>query len=572
MDPIAWTIESETHDYIVSDFSRRISEYDIEDVTKNPALRERLLLQTVRDLFAHFGQTWLGKYAPPRSPAPHPTEDEQVITTAINELASRTKYLTFHLFDPLSHKRLGITSVQSKHSTAELETLYDTVESLYIGLERYQPSLKTLVASINELHKARPARHIAFLLGERSPVDCTWPFIPFPSTQCEYAFATNPILQLWKSGRHADVSVETLGGAINQESSGFTADEFVAALSDILTLTPNVADAASMALSLFLWETSVTIMPYYFRGASLTMPSFTRDDAQAALRGRTFVAISCTAKEGGLSPAELTTLDSVLRGLASAIAFCGIELTRRRLSHVFIPIALNHEIGNAMWIVSGRTAALAKYSKKTAFKDALNDIVAEMAYIACTQGDIITNADLTQPLITRETGPETDSAWPEVFRVMMLRDNPPMETVTLVIAAAAKSTEISFATERCMQTLRAAQWPPALQLSRFRLRQILSNLVRNALKKGASEINIHLSPFNANPTYVCIAVQDNGDEYYPEPTDDLSRGYGHLLIDRLVNALGGEARFDRPSQHSKGASKTFSVILPLQSPWRLDVP
>jgi two-component system OmpR family sensor kinase len=106
-----------------------------------------------------------------------------------------------------------------------------------------------------------------------------------------------------------------------------------------------------------------------------------------------------------------------------------------------------------------------------------------------------------------------------------------------------------------------------------RVRQIIRNLVSNAIKHGGQSVDVYLETANGEAN---ITVSDNGDGLSPEIEDRLfdrfvhdgnetllmgSVGLGLSIARSLAQTMGGEIRFVRA-----GGWTNFEVSLPLTDP------
>jgi two-component system sensor histidine kinase BaeS len=119
--------------------------------------------------------------------------------------------------------------------------------------------------------------------------------------------------------------------------------------------------------------------------------------------------------------------------------------------------------------------------------------------------------------------------------------------------------------------------PVAIESDPHRIRQVVSNLVQNALRVTSSGGTIHVSA-RSEASAVVIEVSDTGPGIEP---DDLPHvfersylwraskgvrpvgtGLGLAIVRELVTALGGRVTVDSVS----GQGSTFRIVLPARAP------
>ena len=144
----------------------------------------------------------------------------------------------------------------------------------------------------------------------------------------------------------------------------------------------------------------------------------------------------------------------------------------------------------------------------------------------------------------------------------------------------------------CALTTRIAPALPTVRLDAEQLRQVLINLIRNAVQamSGQGEVVVSIAPQwgkrgeptgASSPEWVVITVADSGPGISPEvrqnlfvpfvTTKERGSGLGLAISQRIVEEMEGRIEVDsRP-----GHGSTFSVFLPVESreahPKTLDV-
>jgi hypothetical protein len=355
-------------------------------------------------------------------------------------------------------------------------------------------------------------------------------------------------------------------------AKGLAAAAGVDLLGESQTISP--VEASEIARSFYIWERTIGILPYFFRGVALCTPAFSAVREVASRKAPTFVAISCTLAPD-LSGTDLasirSTVDAIVRGLASATALIGSELVQSNLSYVIIPKFLRHEIGNTHALLAARLAELTKQCKADLpkfsnsgdlpywFSETIRLIRTEMLHIQKAHADILDSPDLTEPLDWNGIrGDGSHDIWRTVLAQLRFRGkDPSVDNVVVQLEFSGKTRSLPLRDPIPPDV----EWPPALVISVYRLRQILGNLLKNAEKARATSASVTVRGHDS-PGYVRVIVTDDGGAYIPKG----STGLGHTLIKRIIKGLVRkgyhDANFSCPSAGSKGEQKQFVLVLP----------
>jgi signal transduction histidine kinase len=578
-------IESAMQNEVASRYGRLLAGMgEIDRILDSHVERLNLLISTLKQVFHSYGHVWAGKDLDASSGPARPIDPE--LSRALSSLSKKSRYLSLHLFDSLDHQRRSITSLLAKRTvTGELGKSerftvdkYRATEALYLGLANARPPVTTLVGWIHStLSDPKSQRNFAFRLARKSDTELPdpWKNVTFPFDYTESVFASSPVLAGLLSGKAKKLESQATAAAIHQAINGSVPSEFCDELTGVIGVRPQEKQAAEIALALQIWESTIGIMPYYFRGIAWTLPEFSAFITSDTEKRPTFLAISCSTSEDGLDTAHLQLLNSVARGLASAISICSIELARSIRSKVYLPKMLEHEIGSELLGISERLEAFVEYIPAHSFeketgklRTILDSIYKEIAYVNWSYKRLLENADPDGvPKGVQES--ETREMWPDVFSQMIRRAKPAMDQVSVMIAGDESTVSLELNSPSAHEELAELPWPPPLAISRHYLRRLLVILINNARNRAnAKKIQVRISTAPRAKDYLSIAVWDDGYPYlHAEDESQIRIRFGHRIIDAIIAALRNNgfksAQFIRPKVNSSGEAKIFTLILPV---------
>jgi hypothetical protein len=265
-------------------------------------------------------------------------------------------------------------------------------------------------------------------------------------------------------------------------------------------------------------------------------------------------------------------MDGLARGFASAITLIGIELARASLPYVDIPDFMLHETGQAHMQLANRLQILVdrcnahNLSLPQWFEKDISAARDELIYIEEAQQDVLESPDPDDIPESNILGDGSDDIWHRVFSQLCFIQDPKVDNVVVHIACRGTDRMIRLR-DSLPITLR---WPPALQITAFRLRQLLTNLIKNAVDKTReqqeAQILITITDCKGAAGYVRLDVADNGDAYDAESSQVGRAKRGHRVIRRTILALRkigyADSAFHRPELGAIGKAKVFSLILP----------
>jgi hypothetical protein len=320
-----------------------------------------------------------------------------------------------------------------------------------------------------------------------------------------------------------------------------------------------------MALAFYLWEPTIKILPYYFRGYAWQLPpQYGHDNFESTVFG-----ISCSFTEQATRTASISdqieVVDSVARGLASAISFYGLQLARAAIPVIHLPQLLKHEVAQDLAILK---------EKVMGEQGCPEWLAREMRYILSRLNDVMVGPDLEtnlHPLV----GPEDASAWAELFEDMVVARPEDMKKVTLVLASQRTLVRLELSRANAIEELKEVKcWPPPPMFSRHRLRTMLANLIRNAVSAKAKAIEVRLGVGRTPAGYLALQVWDNAKKpYAPADPSTERHHFGLRIIDQIVRSMqkdksASETRFCTPPKGAKGRRKVFRLVLPISTPTR----
>jgi hypothetical protein len=573
---IEWIVHS---DLVTRYANRLLKVSNLEKLINSTELRFELLVASIKETLYPFGRVWVGREV--STAEPPSDKGHAALRDALGVLSRSSRYLSLHLFDVLEHRRPAIISVVAGGSAdggrpedGDLNTAsYVEVQDLYVGLPAGTP---TLVKWMQYSLADERARHnLALQLApdkQLAPSDF-WSQVNFPARYCQDAYAREPALKKCADGGRAGLAPEEVAAAIHRAAgewrgSPFRAEleEFAAGMCAAINVKLSAESAALITLSFYLWECSIGIMPYYFRGIAWNLPHL--EKAEGADGGMpAFLGVSCSTHEP-LGDPELDILDALTRGIASAITICGIELAQKVMSHAYIPSMLKHEVGNALTHLTNRFVQFNVAAGGRAPGDVesfLKSLQAEIGYLHWLIREIVDTPDPDREP-ARVIYHEEESMWVDIFSQMILRGKPAMDDVTLCVRAGGRKERLEL-THDNIGGLAKMKWPPPLAIDRSRMRQLLAILLSNALAcKGVERIEVHLAWDETIPGYVEVGVWDDGEPYSPQADPKQRVRYGHKLIERSVKALAKSYRrtaFELPPLGAAGTDKVFRLTLPL---------
>jgi hypothetical protein len=579
-------IESAIQSEVTSRYGARLSEVgNIEHIFDSPTRRFNLLLSALKEVFQPYGEEWVGANfdidCVPLVPL------DSYLAEALKSLSSESRYISLHLFDTLDYKRRSIVSLLASsrregRPAGEAEFTaeeYMDAEKLYLGLSETNPQIMTLVNWIHEtLLDNNSFRNFAFKLGEnrRNKLPEPWSQVEFPFDYCAQKYSESTLLSELASTKQVRITAQDAASALISASLDGSLVNFAANLERVTGVKPQPDQTSQIALAFYIWQATIGIMPYYFRGIAWSVPGLDKLTAVPSERPPTFIAISCSTYKAGLNKPHLQLLNSIARGLAGAIAICGIELARSIRAKVYLPRMLEHEIGSELVNISERLAEFVDFvprhvmdaegSRANLILDSINK---EIFYINWCYGRLLENADPDSiPKGVEEA--EQVGMWPDVFSQMILRAKPPMNKVTIKVDRGDRLATLKLGSPNIFQELASFDWPPPLMVTRYYLRRMLVILISNAINKGgAVEIEIRLSTRTAPQGYITISVWDDGERpYLGEEKESVVRPkFGHRIIRGIIAALKiyefPAADFILPKDNAVGPDKVFKLILPL---------
>jgi len=575
-------IESAMQSEVTSRYGRLLARIgEIEHILDSHSERLNLLVSTLKQVFRPYGHVWAGANLDRSEAATETTNSD--LSNALESLSEKSRYLSLHLFDSLDHERRSIVSLLAKRIvTGQLGEAarftvdrYEETELVYLGLAKADPPVTTLVGWIHRsLSKENSHRNFAFRLG--GPVDLLpvpWRQVDYPFEYCDRAFSSVPELASVVSSGEVRLQPESAASAIHKAIDERYPKGFREGLSEATGVLPSKSESAEIALALHIWQTTIGILPYYFRGVAWTLPDFSARITPAVEKGPTFLAISCSTHQNGLDTSHLQLLNSIARGLASGISICGIELARNIRSRVYLPKMLEHEIGSQLLNISERLEEFIEYIPPTETEEGtpkaiLDSIDKEISFINWSYTRLLENAD-PDGIPTGVVEPETAEMWADVFSQMIRRAKPAMDQVSLIVETGKVSASLRLDSPDIHQKLLTFSWPPPLAISQHYFRRILVILINNAkTRAGASEIEVRLTRVAAPDGYITLAVWDNGGPYVEkENQSELRIRFGHRIVDGIIAALKNNdfnhAAFIRPKPNASGKHKIFKMTLPL---------
>jgi hypothetical protein len=573
---IEWIVHSD----LVTKYANRLMKVsNLEKLINSTELRFELLAASIKETLYPFGHVWVGREV---STAEPPTDKEHTeLREALKVLSRSSRYLSLHLFDVLEHRRPAIISVVADGSAdgerLEGTTLntesYVEVQDLYVGLPAETP---TLVKWIQYSLANESARHnLALRLGPNKEADLSdfWSQVKFPARYCQSVYAREPALKKCADGERAGLAPEEVAAAIHHAAVGWREspfreelEEFATGMCAAINVNLSTENAALITLSFYLWECSIGIMPYYFRGIAWNLPHLEKaEEADAGMPA--FLGVSCSSRKP-LGGRELDILDALTRGIASAITICGIKLAQMVMSHAYIPSMLKHEVGNALTHLTNRLVQFNSSADARAPGDVepfLKSLQAEIGYLHWLIREIVDTPDPDREP-ARVIYHEEEAMWVDLFSQMILRGKPAMDDVTLCVRAGGREERVELTRDN-IGGLAKLKWPPPLAIDRNRMRQLLAILLANALGcRGVEKIEIRIVWDEALPGYVGVSIWDDGEAYSPEADPKQRVRYGHKLIERSMRALVRSYRhtaFELPPPGAVGADKVFRLTLPL---------
>jgi hypothetical protein len=576
---IEWTVHS---DLVTRYANRLLKESDLAKLINSSERRFDLLVSSIGETLYPYGRVWVGREVSHIEP---PSNKEHAgLKSALTTLSSSSRYLSLHLFDVLDHRRPAIISVIAgdcgpEAAPVDAET-YVEVQNLYQRLSAEAPAeMPTLVKWIQRSLSDECARHnlalqLSFGQHDVPPHDLFsgfWRHVEFPGRYCRAVYAIEPALKKCAAGGRTQIAPGEVSSAIARAARECRSspdlddlERFASQMGDTVNVALSTEDAALIALSFYLWECSIGIMPYYFRGVAWNLPHFEKSNgADAPLPA--FLAISCTSN-APLGAKEMDILDALTRGIASAVTVCGIELAQKVMSHAYIPSMLKHEVGNGL---SHLTNRLRQFSKAAGVPEGVqafhNSVRAEINYLQWLIQEVMDSPDPDREP-AKVIYDEVESMWADLFSQMILRGKPVMDNVTLLVRTGSDEHKLGLSKES-VGRLAGLRWPPPVAINRNRMRQLLAILVTNALRcDGVSKVEIRLAWDEPVPTYLHLTVWDDGAPYLPSADPGQRVRYGHKLIKRSMKALAkryGRAAFTPPELGAVGEDKIFSLTLPV---------
>lgn len=536
-------LETAVHRAVTERLTKRLRRArSLDEIFERANCRRDLMLGSLAESLRGYGSHWVGTGAPSLV---NPLDcgstaaTSPILMGSLKKIARASQYISFHLFDVFDHRRRAIAS---------------------LGVYRNLTTLPTLVQWTHERLVGDP-RHLSLALHAGQQIPKGTPSVQFPVDYCAERFGSLGE-NLFDSESTTDKKVRQLIDiGRNEGHKGFAEN-----LSLVLGLRVSPAEGASMALAFYLWEAGlprVGILPYYLRLFAWELPSFERSELPT-LGSSVIVGLSCTFRQKvNISLNLLNILDALGRGVASAVAFFGLQLARLLYSRVKLPFFLRHEIGTDLGqiidkIVKGNVEDLSYFRRELIYIDTRIREVVEAPYLEGKQDRDL----LGEPERSNEM-------WWEMFSDMCVRSYPSMRRVTLVFSpnpGGELKLDFTDPTDLRVRLKSFALWPAPIAFNRSYLRMILANLVKNANEADATKIELRFHYSGDLPRYLDIDCWDDGNPMSPQEDRELG-GLGLPLIRRTIRSLGGGADFATPPVGAEGPKKVFRVRVPLSSLW-----
>ncbi len=536
------SIESAAHKATTHALSERLLGGSLTPIFDSPERRQSLILDAIAKTLCNYGTHWVGQGAPafvaPCSrPLPTP------LTEFLDKLRKVSRYLSLHIFDVFDHERRTIASVFTEAMPPQLTHNYVAIEEKYRQFARAR--VPTLVQWMQETLAKEP-RHESLALNSGTLNLAGSPTAMFPKDYCIATFRRfgwDPL-----APRTIDMLIAT--DLIGREAH----PEFANQLSEALHFTVSPRDAASVALALYLWEAGlpeIHILPYYVRLFAWQLTGAAEEpgaDLAAVVGG-----LSCTFKDpNSVSDEILFGIDSLARGIAGAVAFFGLQLARMLFSRVQLPLMLEHELGQDIGQLLNLLAGSARIDHGYMHR--------ELTYFESRFKQLSVSASLEAPTVP-SARPESRQMWTELFADMCRRGAPPTRHVTLVVESRAGTKRLRLDGAGLTGRLRRLPWPPPLACARAHLRAILANLIKNALKADAKQIELRFHP-GEGEELLSIDCWDDGRPMPMAPGPRFGTNFGLRLIEKDLRAIGHGASLDVPWGKS-GEEKVFRLTLPV---------
>jgi len=568
-------VEAFIHGAVVNAYSRRIAqEPRFDHVLENLRLRSGLVRQILHELLRPYGTSWMGQTGITNGEWQQGIFLPNDLKGGLESLSSRSQFLSFHLFDPLTHKRSTIDSVLSRHFVGRagkhalaIQARYDAIERLYIQLaDNHVP---TLVRWLHDIVPSDTSQHFSFRINPI--VDSgDWPLVEFPVEYCERSYRADEVLQKWL--HTADIRLVEANGladAILRQAEVPAPFSFLKTLKSATGFCPTIREAAAIALSFYMWQRAPKnaqdgcIMPYYFRGVVWNLPKL-RELSPEKLPRPAFLAVSCTALEEGLKSEDLGFLDAFTCGLASALTICGIETLRGLIDIIFLPHMLRHEVGNRMlWIADKLLVASKQTRLARDTREDLRYLVDELHYTHALVCEVASFSNPDEPLKDVLEREESD-LWFRLFCQMVWRRE--MEKVALIVGRERQRVSPGDPAE-VLAKLQRLRWPPPVCVRVHYLRQILTKLIENSFgdRSRAQSVELRIDTVSTPEGYIDISIWDDGSQYLPDEAGP-QLTLGHKVIDKIIREIQRKhpsAGFLPPSSGAAGQDKVFRVVLPV---------